>query len=127
MLFATEGFESFNAVIRSYSIHSNRHAPSRDIARAMGQSNRLRHLLSGGYFPLPTDLDDEVNSDAARASSTSHVRSEWLQTHSSRTHIMQWKTPAPEVHALMQDGGFAAQVFGLEDDEREGGNVQGAV
>ncbi|KAJ6583660.1 hypothetical protein B0H10DRAFT_2168146 [Mycena sp. CBHHK59/15] len=27
MLFATEGFESFNAIIRSCSVHSNRHAP----------------------------------------------------------------------------------------------------
>ncbi|EJD39390.1 hypothetical protein AURDEDRAFT_37439, partial [Auricularia subglabra TFB-10046 SS5] len=38
ILFATEGFESFNA------------APSRDIARAMAQSDRVRHLLSGGFF-----------------------------------------------------------------------------
>ncbi|KAI9067152.1 hypothetical protein FKP32DRAFT_1684097 [Trametes sanguinea] len=50
VLFATEGFESFNAVIRSKSIHSNRQAPSRDIARAFARANRTRHLLSGGVF-----------------------------------------------------------------------------
>ncbi|KZV81638.1 hypothetical protein EXIGLDRAFT_628172, partial [Exidia glandulosa HHB12029] len=38
ILFATEGFESFNA------------APSRDIARAFAQGDRVRHLLSGGFF-----------------------------------------------------------------------------
>ena len=50
ILFATEGFESFNAVIRSRSIHSNRQAPSRDIARGFARVNRIRHLLSGGFF-----------------------------------------------------------------------------
>ncbi|KAJ7736951.1 hypothetical protein DFH07DRAFT_842427, partial [Mycena maculata] len=51
MLFATEGFESFNAIIRTCSVHSNRHVPSRDIAIRMARGNRLRHLLSGGFFP----------------------------------------------------------------------------
>ncbi|KAJ7436385.1 hypothetical protein B0H11DRAFT_2164125 [Mycena galericulata] len=48
ILFATEAFESFNAVIRAKSVHSNRHAPSRDFAHAFAQGNRIRHLLSGG-------------------------------------------------------------------------------
>ncbi|KAK7032978.1 hypothetical protein R3P38DRAFT_3313080 [Favolaschia claudopus] len=52
ILFATEAFESFNAVIRAKSVHSNRHAPSRDIAHAFAQGNRIRHLLSGGLFVL---------------------------------------------------------------------------
>ena len=62
MLFATEAFESFNAVIRAKSVHSNRQAPSRDIAMAFAQGNRVRHLLSGGYFVpahlLSTSLDE---------------------------------------------------------------------
>ncbi|KAH9948702.1 hypothetical protein B0H21DRAFT_890351 [Amylocystis lapponica] len=49
-LFATEAFESFNAIIRAKSVHSNRQAPSRDIAIAFAQGNRIRHLLSGGLF-----------------------------------------------------------------------------
>ncbi|KAH9023715.1 hypothetical protein EDB85DRAFT_1849591, partial [Lactarius pseudohatsudake] len=48
ILFATESFESFNAVIRAKSIHSNRLAPSRDIALAFAHNNRVRHLISGG-------------------------------------------------------------------------------
>jgi len=54
ILFATEAFESFNAVIRAKSVHSNRQAPSRDIGLAFAQGNRIRHLLSGGYF-IPVD------------------------------------------------------------------------
>ena len=55
ILFATESFESFNAVIRAKSVHSNRQAPSRDIALAFAQGNRLRHLLSGGFFQVNMD------------------------------------------------------------------------
>ncbi|KAH9482318.1 hypothetical protein JR316_0004416 [Psilocybe cubensis] len=62
ILFATEGFESFNAVIRGHSIHSNRLAPSRDIAIGFAQANRVRHLLSGGYF-LPEDLMQSWKKD----------------------------------------------------------------
>ncbi|KAJ6628600.1 hypothetical protein B0H10DRAFT_1777756, partial [Mycena sp. CBHHK59/15] len=51
MLFATEGFESFNAIIRSCSVHSNQHAPSHDIASRMAKGNRIQHLLSTGFFP----------------------------------------------------------------------------
>lgn len=65
MLFATEAFESYNAVIRAKSIHSNRQAPSRDIALAFAQGNRVRHLLSGGYIQVrsgthASSTDDEV-------------------------------------------------------------------
>ncbi|KAF8508232.1 hypothetical protein JB92DRAFT_2686763, partial [Gautieria morchelliformis] len=48
ILFVTEGFESFNAVIWAQSVHSNRHAPSRDIALGFAQGNRIRHLVSEG-------------------------------------------------------------------------------
>ncbi|KAF8510914.1 hypothetical protein JB92DRAFT_3118557 [Gautieria morchelliformis] len=50
VLFATESFESFNAVIRAWSIHSNRSAPLRDISSQAAHCNRVRHLMSGGYF-----------------------------------------------------------------------------
>jgi hypothetical protein len=61
ILFATEAFESFNAVIRAKSIHSNRQAPSRDIGKAFAQGNWMRHLFSGGYF-IPKD-PEEVASE----------------------------------------------------------------
>ncbi|KAJ7728363.1 hypothetical protein B0H16DRAFT_1331027 [Mycena metata] len=61
-LFATEAFESFNAIIRAKSVHSNRHAPSRDIARAFAQGNRIRHLLSGGLFMQPSLISANTSS-----------------------------------------------------------------
>ncbi|KAJ6503838.1 hypothetical protein C8R45DRAFT_894926 [Mycena sanguinolenta] len=72
ILFATEAFESFNAVIRAKSVHSNRHAPSCDIAQAFAQGNRIRHLLSGGLFLLttatPSVQDSTAPTDQALAS-----------------------------------------------------------
>ncbi|KAF9551915.1 hypothetical protein CPC08DRAFT_728909 [Agrocybe pediades] len=49
-------------VIRAKSIHSNRCAPSRDIARAFGQCNHIRHLFSGGYFLPSSDDPDETHT-----------------------------------------------------------------
>jgi hypothetical protein len=48
VLFATETFESYNAIIRGKSVHSNHQSPSRDIALAFAHYSRVRHLLSGG-------------------------------------------------------------------------------
>ncbi|KAL1714991.1 hypothetical protein EV715DRAFT_208510 [Schizophyllum commune] len=49
-LMSTEGYESFNHVIRCRSVHSPRHAPSHDIAQSFSWMHAVRHLLSGGYF-----------------------------------------------------------------------------
>jgi hypothetical protein len=67
ILFATEAFESFNAIIRAKSVHSNRHAPSRDIALAFAQSNRIRHLLSGGKFDIQSLADNTALDSGATA------------------------------------------------------------
>ncbi|KAH8926428.1 hypothetical protein BT69DRAFT_1348041 [Atractiella rhizophila] len=48
--FATEKFESYNGVMRLRSVHSNRQAPSRDIARAFASYHRVRHIFSGGWW-----------------------------------------------------------------------------
>ncbi|KAJ3884626.1 hypothetical protein GG344DRAFT_60313, partial [Lentinula edodes] len=72
ILFATEVFESYNAVIRAKSIHSNRLAPSRDIAWAFAKQNRIRHMLSGGLFLNreqvnldPSGISDKLFQDTA--------------------------------------------------------------
>ncbi|KAK7449318.1 hypothetical protein VKT23_013461 [Stygiomarasmius scandens] len=47
---STEIFECFNAVFRMCSILSNHQAPSRDIAKQFASMDRLKHILSGGYW-----------------------------------------------------------------------------
>ncbi|KAL6307553.1 hypothetical protein BKA93DRAFT_727298, partial [Sparassis latifolia] len=44
-----EGFESYNFIIRLRSVHSNRHAPSHDIAKVFSFLHAVRHLTSGGF------------------------------------------------------------------------------
>ncbi|KAF9232535.1 hypothetical protein BU15DRAFT_90631 [Melanogaster broomeanus] len=58
ILFATEGFEAFNAVVRDHSVHSNRQAPSRDIGRGFARCNQIRHFLSGGRFMSRLNLGE---------------------------------------------------------------------
>ncbi|KAJ6448104.1 hypothetical protein C8R45DRAFT_1115491 [Mycena sanguinolenta] len=48
--FSTEIFEAFNSVFRMCSINSNHIAPSRDISRKFASMDRVKHLLSGGYW-----------------------------------------------------------------------------
>lgn len=61
ILFSTETFESFNFVIRARSIHSNRHAPSLDIARSFSHMHAVRHLVSGGYIVLGNVAEGKPN------------------------------------------------------------------
>ncbi|KAG2354321.1 hypothetical protein BDR07DRAFT_1548776 [Suillus spraguei] len=56
--FAMEVHESYNSIIRGWSINSNQMAPSHDIARRAAGLLRLRHLLSAGYFEVETDKSD---------------------------------------------------------------------
>jgi hypothetical protein len=94
MLFATEAFESFNAVIHAKSVHSNRQAPSRDIALEFAQGNRIRHLLSGGYF-LSADF-----------------HSIWKEN----PHILtpsHWSTIGPSAAGLMATNSTPSNYLGL--------------
>ncbi|KAH9810013.1 hypothetical protein DFH28DRAFT_1132572 [Melampsora americana] len=49
-LFMTQKFESYNGVLRSASVHSNRQSPGRDIANSFNNYQLMRALLSGSTF-----------------------------------------------------------------------------
>ncbi|KAJ7294046.1 hypothetical protein C8J57DRAFT_1042339 [Mycena rebaudengoi] len=111
ILFATEAFESFNVIIRAKSVHSNRHAPSRDIACAFAQGNHIRHLLSGGLFmkpAVPVDIPSGPSSALARGSSQlSRNRNDWtsagpgpLSLVSAQIHFAQTLTGQKLPHSL---------------------------
>jgi hypothetical protein len=79
ILCATEAFESFNAIIRTWSIHSNRQAPSRDIGRAAARCNRVRHIVSGGYIPAISLDAGEVPTAFSEASHSNPPPTTWRQ------------------------------------------------
>lgn len=118
MLFATEGFESFNAVIRSHSVHSNRHAPSRDIARSMAQCNRVRHLLSGGLF-----LVHAVDNFSQQGSKTKDLllqeaeagRSPWRHRVQGPVGEHGWRAIGQLPRRLLKVDFFASRILGMEN------------
>ncbi|KIJ40620.1 hypothetical protein M422DRAFT_256592 [Sphaerobolus stellatus SS14] len=99
-LFATEGFESFNAVIRGFSIHSNRQAPSRDIGRGFAHGNHLRHMLSGGFF-LPNFGETIPTVNKVQPSTEG------------------WRSIAPRPEILMRLRNFALEMFGMPIDDAQ--------
>lgn len=49
-LFSTDRFESFNKVMRTGAIHSNRKSPGRDLENTFNDQDLVRMLLSGNFF-----------------------------------------------------------------------------
>lgn len=56
ILNSTEIFECWNAIFRLCSVLSNHLAPSRDIAATLGDMERFKHQVSGGWWK--TDRGD---------------------------------------------------------------------
>ncbi|KAJ6614498.1 hypothetical protein B0H10DRAFT_1803312 [Mycena sp. CBHHK59/15] len=50
VLFSTERYEAYNAVFRACSIYSNRLTPSRDIAWSFAGIDRVKHVVTGGWW-----------------------------------------------------------------------------
>ncbi|KAL0568669.1 hypothetical protein V5O48_013310 [Marasmius crinis-equi] len=121
VLFATESFESYNAVIRCKSTHSNRQAPSRDIVFAFAQGNRIRHFLSGGRFllrgavPWTDELQearkDFDNSDLPQSRRISDVQ---LYFRNCRPRVDEWVTVASlPLKVVDQSGNVITGYLGL--------------
>ena len=53
VLFSTERYESFNHIFRLSCIYSNRQAPSRDSCEAFAAQDRIKHIVTGGYWRDP--------------------------------------------------------------------------
>ncbi|KAL1685525.1 hypothetical protein GGG16DRAFT_118784 [Schizophyllum commune] len=127
MLFATEGFESFNAVIREASVHSNRHAPSRDIATQMARRNRVRHLLSGGLFLLqstkPSTRSKKSSAGNVPASGENETFSisPWSKLSPKDLDKSKWRAASTEPRQLLENGAFGMRVLDLPDPPHDEG------
>ena len=113
ILFATEGFKSFNGVIRAESVNSNRHAPSKDIAVGFANHNRVRHFLSGGVFLLHDQIPMKDSRAVCAVTDVPLCRG----PHAHRQEA--WRTIGFDALALAWPGGtrrnFIAKQLGLED------------
>ncbi|KAJ3912202.1 hypothetical protein F5877DRAFT_93625 [Lentinula edodes] len=99
ILFATEVFESYNAVIRAKT-------PSRDIAWAFAKQNRIRHMLSGGQFLDGEQIDLNPSSKAVEDTTLpqkdrltrvqryfrngSVAQQHWVQVGQSALDVVSW-------------------------------------
>ncbi|KAF5384421.1 hypothetical protein D9615_003216 [Tricholomella constricta] len=116
ILFATEGFEAFNAVVRNHSVHSNRLAPSRDIGRSMARHNRVRHVLSGGFF-IPRVQANSMDKPYLPFSD----------------NLRDWKTAGPAPRAFCQPrltrrNVFADMLgFSIQSESRSPGDCDGVI
>ncbi|KAJ3871561.1 hypothetical protein F5051DRAFT_463748 [Lentinula edodes] len=108
MLFATEGFELFNAIIRARSVHSNRHAPSKDIAHAMARSNRVCHLLNGDTTRL---------ASKKRQSPAKSFYQRLSESPLSFVDHKYWRKASSDVQSLLGIIDFDAKLLGLQHDE----------
>jgi hypothetical protein len=98
-VFATEAQESYNAIIRAWSIHSNRQSPSHDIANHAAGLARIRHLISGGFYEAEVEQADG-------------------------SLCKKWITAGPDVVKLGQTPSIITKRLGISFKEgREKGNI----
>ncbi|KAF8480670.1 hypothetical protein JB92DRAFT_3133082 [Gautieria morchelliformis] len=111
ILFATEQFESFNAMIRSKSVHSNRHAPSRDIAMAFAQGNWIRHLMSAGFVRAPQALSQGAGDRPGRQ----ERHSPSLSLPPSPTLAGTWRQIGDAPLSLITPGSIVRMYLGVDE------------
>jgi hypothetical protein len=113
ILFATEAFESFNAIIRAKSVHSNQYAPSRDIALAFAQSNRICHLLSSGHFNIQLLAALAVPVSSSSSPSVPTLVPEAKSNFSFKPE--DWRCAGEGVWGLVHVANTATRYLGLDD------------
>lgn len=113
ILFATEPFESFNALIRAKSIHSNRLAPSHDIALAFAHANRVRHLLSGGRHHMrPGEEFSRYSCSFNSLSTPVHVAASGVSLDAGEAGV--WRRGAPGPMRLIEEHAVIRGYLGLD-------------
>ncbi|KAL0058179.1 hypothetical protein AAF712_015156 [Marasmius tenuissimus] len=90
--FSTEIDESFNAVFRLCSVLSNHQAASRDISKQLVGLDRMKHLMTGGYWQ---------NEDGQWVSAGSDVKSILKSSPIIQTHL-GWAPPPSWTPGLMR-------------------------
>jgi hypothetical protein len=112
-LFATEPFESFNALIRAKSIHSNHLAPSHDIAIAFAHTNRVRHLLSGGCHHVCRGEESSKYLRSFKLLSTpAHVAASGISFDAGEAGL--WRHGAPGPLGLIKEHTVIQSYLGLD-------------
>ncbi|KAJ7652787.1 hypothetical protein DFH06DRAFT_1134240 [Mycena polygramma] len=86
----TEVFECFNGIFRYCSILSNHLAPSRDIAKQLGDQEGLKHRLTGGRW-------QHSGKDWKRAGPA--VR-QFMAKHPILQRLLGWTVPETMVHGM---------------------------
>jgi hypothetical protein len=125
ILFATESFESYNALIRNGSVFSNRQAPSRDVARNFAAASCLRHLMSGGMFPVPLDQLDSgplLTDVFVVAKNGVFSAPGTIPTGENKLHVLRSCGQGPRT--MMHDGHGIAPFLGLGHDSSEHGTYK---
>ncbi|KAH9040605.1 hypothetical protein EDB84DRAFT_1436749 [Lactarius hengduanensis] len=113
ILFATEPFESFNAIIRAKSIHSNCLAPSHDIALAFAHANRVRHLLSGGrHHVCPGEEFGRYSCSFDSLSTPAHVAMSGVSLDAGEAGV--WRRGAPAPLRLIEEHAVIRSYLGLD-------------
>jgi hypothetical protein len=106
ILFATKTFESYNAIIRGKSVHSNHLAPSRDIALTFAHYSQVRHLLSSGrhFFRESEQSQKYLQTFTSTHTNISNISSNyagsagiWRQVPSTTPHMQMLLNQHPSI------------------------------
>ncbi|KAJ7213920.1 hypothetical protein GGX14DRAFT_534135 [Mycena pura] len=103
---STEVFEGFNAVFRLCSVLSNHQAPSRDIALKFASMDRVKHVISGGYWKQGNEwirAGDKVTEKNQKGTTRLPAKDKilyvpWAETRAASTAVSHIADLDPSTH-----------------------------
>ncbi|KAJ7478788.1 hypothetical protein B0H11DRAFT_2423771 [Mycena galericulata] len=94
------------------NVHSNRHSPSHDIASRMAKGNRIRHLLSGGFFPRDRSVQSVLPADK---SSQAKLNAEpWMSIPYDVLKSFKWIQAGKSPLEITKLNSFGSRLLGWE-------------